>query len=194
MLQENTWSKFKQGDKTAFESLYKFCIDDMYAYGLKLNSDQEMVKDCIQEVFIEIFERRNKILEPDNVKFYILKALKNSIFRKLRKERRSIRVTEWTNMQFNADYNIEDKKILAEITDGKRKLIQDALDSLSTKQREILYLRFTMGLDYREISEMVKIDHNSVRKQVYRAIKKLRNSKAFDDYQSIILFYTSLVF
>ncbi|WP_411029778.1 RNA polymerase sigma factor [Spongiimicrobium sp. 3-5] len=194
MIQEGLWLKLKKGDKKAFGSVYELCIDDMYAYGLKLNANKELVKDCIQEVFIDIFEHRNSISEPNNIKFYILKSLKHTIFRKLKKERRNVDIMEFSNLEFKPEYNIEDKRILGEINDCKIKLIKKALQSLSSKQREILYLRFTMGLTYHEISEIVKIDHNSVRKQVYRAIKKLRNSKAFDDYQSIILFYSSLTY
>ncbi|WP_420602596.1 RNA polymerase sigma factor [Flagellimonas sp.] len=192
MDQGNLWSKFKAGDKTAFESVYKSCIDDMYAYGLKLDSDKELVKDSIQEVFIDIFEHRNAISEPNNIKFYILKALKHTIFKKKKKERKKTKLHEQPGFSVSAGYNFEDKRILSELDEEKRNLVNEALDSLTPKQKEIMYLRFSVGLGYEEISEIVKIDHSSVRKQVYRAVKKLRNSKAFDDYKGIVLFYSML--
>ncbi|MGX1930575.1 RNA polymerase sigma factor [Flagellimonas sp. 2504JD4-2] len=192
MDQGNLWSKFKAGDKTAFESVYRLCIDDMYAYGLKLDSDKELVKDSIQEVFIEIFEHRNAISEPHNIKFYILKALKHTIFRKQKKERKKVKLFEQPKPNFSAGHNFEDKRILSELDEEKKRLVNEALETLTSKQKEIMYLRFSVGLGYTEISEIVKIDHSSVRKQVYRAVKKLRNSKAFDDYKGIVLFYSML--
>lgn len=192
MDQGNLWSKFKAGDRTAFESVYKSCIDDMYAYGLKLDSDKELVKDCIQEVFIDIFEHRNAISEPNNIKFYILKALKHTIFKKQKKERKKTKLHEQTPLSFSAGHNFEDKRILSELDEEKKRLVEEALNSLTSKQKEIMYLRFSVGLSYSDISEIVNIDHSSVRKQVYRAVKKLRNSKAFDDYKGIVLFYSTL--
>lgn len=192
MDQENLWSKFKAGDKSAFESVYNLCIDDMYAYGLKLDTDRELVKDCIQEVFIDIYEHRNAISEPNNIKFYILKALKHSIFKKRKKERKKTKFHEQPGLSISAGQNFEDRRILSELDEEKKRLVNEALDTLSTKQKEIMYLRFTVGLSYDEISEIVKIDNSSVRKQVYRAVKKLRNSRAFDDYKGIILFYSML--
>ncbi|MEX0314056.1 MAG: RNA polymerase sigma factor [Allomuricauda sp.] len=186
------WSKFRAGDKAAFESVYNSCVDDMYAFGLKIDSDQELIKDCIQEVFIDIFEHRNAISEPNNIKFYILKALKHTIFRKQKKERKKAKFHEQPELNFSAGYNFEDKRILSELDEEKKRLVNQALETLSAKQKEIMYLRFSVGLNYNEISEIVNIDHSSVRKQVYRAIKKLRNSKAFDDYKGIVLFYSML--
>nr|WP_299385176.1 sigma-70 family RNA polymerase sigma factor [Allomuricauda sp.] len=194
MDQERIWSKFKSGDTKAFESVYKLCIDDMYAYGLKLNSNKELVKDCIQQVFVDVYEHRNSISNPQNIKFYILKALKHAIYKRQKKENRKSNIEELSEIEFRTAYNFEDKRIISEIDTQKHQLVKKALDSLSAKQREIMYLRFTMGLAYEEISDMVGIDHSSVRKQVYRSIKKLRNSDVFDDYKSIILFYSTLRF
>lgn len=192
MNQEEIWSNFRAGDKAAFESVYKLCIDDMFAYGLKLNSNKELVQDCLQQVFIDIYERRNNISQPTDIKFYFLKALKHSIYKKQKKENKKTHFEDIANLEFNTEYNFEDKRILSEIDAKKKQLIEKAVDSLSNKQREIMYLRFTVGLAYNEISEIVLIDSNSVRKQVYRAIKKLRNCEVFDTYRSIILFYSSL--
>lgn len=193
MNQKEIWSNFKAGDKAAFESVYKFCVDDMFAYGLKLNPNKELVKDCLQQVFVDIYERRNEISQPADIKFYFLKALKHSIYKRQKKENKKTLFVDIANLEFNTEYNFEDKRILSEIDAKKKQLIEKAVDSLSNKQREIMYLRFTVGLGYDEISKIVLIDSSSVRKQVYRAIKKLRNSEVFDDYKSIILFYSTLL-
>ena len=191
MEQGDLWQKFRAGDKTAFESVYNLCVEDMYAYGLKLEADKELVKDCIQEVFIDIFEHRNAISKPSNIKFYILKALKHSIFKKQKKERKKAKLHIQPELNVSSGHNFEDKRILSELDEEKKRLVNEALDSLTAKQKEIMYLRFSVGLGYPEISEIVKIDHSSVRKQVYRAVKKLRNSSAFDDYKGIVLFYST---
>ncbi|WP_025663173.1 RNA polymerase sigma factor [Aquimarina megaterium] len=190
MTLEKKWTQFKEGDKDAFQFIYELCVEDMYAYGMKLNPNQDRVKDCIQEVFIDFYEKRSKLATPENVKFYVLKALKNKLLKKVKKEKKNVYLSDFYQNTFTPEYSVEDKNVNLEISENKRNLILSALQTLSPKQKEILYLRFTLDLSYPEISEMVKIDSNSVRKQVYRAIKKLRESKIFEDYQNIILWCT----
>ncbi|MFS4457415.1 RNA polymerase sigma factor [Maribacter sp. 2304DJ31-5] len=191
-IKDDLWAKFVNGEKTAFTSIYNQYVDALFAYGSKLSLDTELVKDCIQDIFIELYTRRRQLSEPRVIKYYLFKMLKNGILKKLKKERRTSSISELNDSFFFAEYNVENKTIDLEIDDNKRRLISKTLKSLTDKQQEILYLRFTMEFDYREISEIIGIDHNSVRKQVYRAIKKLRESDAFKNNINIILFYSSI--
>jgi len=191
MDKEIEWSKFRTGDRRTFEYVYNSCIDDMYAYGLKIDPDKELIKDSVQDVFIEIFEHRNEISKPQNIKFYFLKSLKHAIFRRKKKERKRAMLLERIKLGLVESPNFEDKLILSEMDEKKKHLVHEALQTLTPKQKEIMYLRFSAGLRYDEISEIMEIDRKSVKKQVYRAVKKLRNSKVFNDYREIILFYST---
>jgi RNA polymerase sigma factor (sigma-70 family) len=147
-----------------------------------------MVKDSIQDVFIDLYEHRNQLSVPDNIKFYLFKALKRTLFRRLKKERKFGSINERNDLSFQTDYSIEKETINVEIENYKKKLILHTLKTLTRKQQEILYLKFTMGFDYQEISQILGIDNNSVRKQVYRAIKRLRESQLIKELKTIVLF------
>ncbi len=75
----NVWSRFKAGDQEAFAILYNLHIDNLYSYGTKLCKDEEAVKDALQELFLELFLKREKTkIVPENLKFYLLIKLKKS--------------------------------------------------------------------------------------------------------------------
>ncbi|MDO5968446.1 sigma-70 family RNA polymerase sigma factor [Flavivirga aquimarina] len=185
---EEVWTKFVNGDKNAFSFIYNSNIDALFSYGIKLNSNKSFVKDCIQDVFLDIYEHRKQISTPRNIKFYLFKVLKRTMFRELKKARKKNSLPEQENLSFFTEYNIETKTIDKEVEKHQKKLIESIIKELSAKQQEILYLRFTKGFNYIEISEIIDINHNSVRKQVYRAIKKLRKSLTINNITDLNIY------
>jgi len=155
---------------------------------MKLNPDKDFVKDCIQDVFLDIYEHKSQLSIPKNINFYLFKALKRTLFRKLKKERKNDGLNDLNQTYFATEYNIESETIDKEIEKRNKRIINLITKELTSKQQEILYLKFNKGFSYIEISEIVGIDHNSVRKQVYRAIKKLRTNPVFKNNIDTILF------
>ena len=175
------------GDKEAFAYLYNLHVDSMYHYGTKLCQDEEMVKDAIQEVFLDLYlkKEQNKT-NPDNLKFYLILALKRNLIRKLKRNRKLINKEVNDNMLFEAVYSVE-KNIIAQEEDAEiNKQVKRAIEKLSSKQREILYLRFNESMDYPEIAGLFNITIESARKQVYRSLKAIRESFGKD----VFLFWT----
>ncbi len=177
--ENSVWADFVGGDKKAFASIYNEHIDALFLYGSKICPDRDLTMDCIQDVFIDLFQRREKLSVPYNLKFYLFKVLKHALIKKLRKERKFGDLSEREDELFQTEYSIEKKTINEETERNTKQLLYKTLNSLTSKQQEILYLRFTLGFNYAEISGITKTDHNSVRKQVYRTIKKLRESEYF---------------
>lgn len=187
-MNDKLWKHFVEGEPKAFETIYQLHIDEMMAYGLKLHPNKDIIKDCVQDVFINLFENKKQLSVPTNLNFYLFKILKRTLFRKLKREKRFDKFNERKTAQFQTVYSIEKKLIEEEEDSHKTKLIVKCLKSLTSKQQELLYLRFHMNFSYREISKIIDIDHNSVRKQVYRTIKKIRSSDAFNKGVDLILF------
>lgn len=74
-----TWASFKEnGDEEAYAAIYRENVGAMYRYGMSLSSLSEyFVFDCIHDVFTEIWVKRQTLSTPNNVRSYLLKALKN---------------------------------------------------------------------------------------------------------------------
>ena len=170
-----TWLRFKEGDKEAFAIFYNLHIDRLYQYGLKFSHDKSTVQDAIQEVFLDLFLKREKNnTSPETLKYYLFLALKRNLIKKLTKSRRfdggEIAGREPAGLEFSAEYQI----IEMEQDEEMRIKVIEALNQLPEKQKEAVYLRFNEALDYPEIAVILGINIESVRKQIYRALKTVR--------------------
>lgn len=168
------WRRFKSGDQEAFAIVYNHYVDLLYAYGTKLCKDSEMVKDSLQELFMELFLKRERIkVDPENLKFYLILALKRNLIKKMKAGRKlSRKLLEVTD--FEPVYSIEFQIIEQDREKELNLKITLALGQLPSKQKEAVYLRFNESLEYAEIAEILEINIESVRKQVHRAIKTIR--------------------
>lgn len=165
------------GNKEAFAHIYKIYLNPLYLYGTKLCNDESLVKDAIQEVFLDLYLKREKNkTNPGNLKFYLILALKRNLIRKLKRNRKILKYSSSNELVFEPVYCIE-KKIIEEEIDKEVNLeILNILKKLPAKQKEAIYLRFNESLEYTEIAELLQISVESVRKQVYRGLKKIRES------------------
>ena len=143
----------------------------MFQYGIKFKDDPEFIKDCIQDVFFKLIKAGDNLGPTKNIRFYLFKALKNTIFKKIEKERR---LGETTALKFEALFSLEEEIPENENATAKEKALAKALNDLSDRQREIIYLRYECGMEYKQICEIMDLKNDSARKLVFRAIKTLR--------------------
>lgn len=182
-----TWLQFKDGDKEAFTIFYNLYIDRLFQYGLKFCNDEDTIKDAIQEIFLDLYLNRKKNKStPENLKYYLVLALKRNLIKKQKSKRRfdnnSLK-NENIDLEFSVEYQIIEKE---QIEETRMKVVK-ALDQLPGKQKETVYLRFNEAMDYSEIASILGITVESVRKQVYRALKTVR--ELLDNKSNFILFY-----
>jgi len=171
---EDVWTRFKTGDQEAFAILYNLHVDKLYSYGIKLSKDEEAVKDALQELFLELYIKRDKIkISPENLKFYLILALKRNLIKKLQSDRKIIHSFNEV-LDFEPEYSIEFQIIEQEKDAEINRQVINALNQLPSKQKEAVYLRFNEALEYVEISGILEITVESVRKQVHRALKTVR--------------------
>lgn len=182
-----TWLQFKDGDKEAFAILYNLHIDRLYQYGLKFSNDEDTIKDAIQEVFLDLYLKRAKNpTTPENLKYYLLLALKRNLIKKLKTKRRfnegGISEGKFSDTEFSPEYQM----IEMEQDEETRHKVVEALNQLPDRQKEVIYLRFNEALDYPAIANLLGITIESVRKQVYRALK---NTKELIDNKSFTILF-----
>ncbi len=168
------WNRYRLGDQEAFAILYNLHIDHLYHYGTKLCKDSDAVKDSLQELFLELFLNRERIrTTPENLKYYLMLSLKRNLVRKL-KAGKLVTHYQLKSLVFEPEYNIEFKIIEQESEKEIHNTLVIALQKLTPKQKEAIYLRFDESLEYKEIANILEITVESVRKQIHRAIKTIR--------------------
>lgn len=166
------WKQFKKGNQESFRKIYDFFFDRLFWYGSKISADNDLIEDCIQELFLSLYSRRENLSETDNLEFYLLKSLKLTIYQKLRYQNRFNDLSLPLN---NFELQLADEIDEAEGVNSSRiELVKASMDSLSPSAKEILYLKFYSNLDYKQIGEMLGVKPDSVKKQVYRTVARLK--------------------
>ena len=170
------WDGFIKGDKEAFSSIYRKSMDDLYSYGLSKTSNTYLVEDTIQDVFIRLFKKRHLLNPEKNLEAYLFRSFRNMLIESLReRSRKDDFVYKYSATDAEVAFeNIEDTIIQTEESEKYFKLIDKCMDSLSNRQREAIYLKYTNDFSYEEIAEILDIDVASSRTLIYRSIKRIR--------------------
>ena len=169
-----TWSRFKSGDRYAFEEIYSEFIDDLFAYGIKISNNRELVKDSIQDLFIDLYRYEIDLKKPESLEFYLYKSLKTNILKKVNKNRKTKSFEETDSVEFDLTLDTEQRFIQVETDMVIRQKMQQVLNDLKPKSRELLFYKFNSNLSYEEIGELTGLKPDSAKKQIYRIVKRLR--------------------
>jgi len=169
------WDALRKGDKSALESLYREHAQLLLRYGVKVCGDQTIVEDCIQELFIILWQKRENLGDTTSVKNYLLASLRRAIYKVHDKKVISIDPTE-RRKETEYEESFEQILVNQEWTDERKTKIQEALKTISDRQREVIYLRFFENKDYEEICEIMDINYQSARNMLFKGLKSLRKS------------------
>ena len=169
------WEKFLAGDRYAYECLYRKYIEALFSYGMCCTSDRELVKDCVQDVFVKIYTNRSNLNHTDNVRLYLFIALKNTLFNVFDKNN-SLYQIDTVEPVFTVEYSIEDELIADELQQEQQDKINQILNMLTPRQKEVMYCRYVKGLSLNEICEIMQMNYQSVQNLIQRSIKRIHTA------------------
>ncbi len=170
-LQE-AWRNFKGGNSASLGILFETYYPELFYYGIKIVALPDLVKDTIQDLFTDVWERRNKMTVIENFKAYLIISLRRELFRRINRIRKESSDVLFTNVQFT--FSAEDFLISDEENRKHSKLLSQSMEGLTERQREVILLRFFHGLEFTEISEVLEMNVQSVRNLLFRSLDKIR--------------------
>lgn len=165
------WNNFKLGDRNAFDTIYNEYVDTLFAYGSRITENRTLLEDSVHDLFIDVYSYGKGLRKPESLEYYLFKTFKRIIFRKLKETRRFDR-SEGLLDNFDLKFSIEtnNKAQLEE----RLILLQNELQNLNAKKRELIFLKFNSALSYVEIGKLLGLKPDTVKKQVHRLLKHLR--------------------
>ena len=183
----DVWTRFNIGERAAFSEIYEEFIDSLFAYGYKISHDREMVKDCIQDIFLDLHRLHPNLKNPEYIEFYLFKSLKNAIFHKSQKERKLQSLP--LDGTANYDFKFEVEQDASELESDHLRLekLKDILAALDPQKRELLYLKFNSGMNYHEIGQMLNMQTDTVKKQIYRLIDQIRGKYGTQLFEMLLI-------
>jgi RNA polymerase sigma factor (sigma-70 family) len=171
------WEMFLSGDDRAYAYFYQKYIDELFAYGMRFTPDRELVKDAIQDVFVKIYSHRAKLNKTDKVKPYLYMSLKNTLFNVFEKERESYHI-DTVEPVFITEYSIEDMIIADEQEAERKQKINQLLESLTPRQKEVIYYRYVEGMTLNEVCKLMEMNYQSVQNLIQRSIRRIKQAYA----------------
>jgi RNA polymerase sigma factor (sigma-70 family) len=183
--------RFKCGEDDELSKLYHRYVHELYSYGLKIHSDDQMVKDCIQEVFIHLIDKRKDSAISDITPVYLFKSLRNKLLEELRSKSRRTEIVKSITFNVNThEMSAEQLTVLSEEEEYRTRIIEEALNTLSPYQKEAIFLKYSQGFEYEEMAELLEIDVASARTLIYRSLKRVKESMVHN-HQIFFLFFRS---
>lgn len=165
--------KIKSGDILAFKEIYRLYYQHLLSFGKRYIDSEEEVEDCIQTIFVTIWEKRLS-LQITNLKQYLTTAVKHACLNYLQKQ---ITASKYTS---TIEYEIKLEELqqieTEEIEKDKEIEIEQVhayIQKLPEKTKEVISLKYIQGFSAQEISEKTGTSKRTVETQLYKGIKML---------------------
>ncbi len=185
---EQIWDDFRKGKSYALSHIYYQHVQLLFRYGKKFCMDDELVKDTIQDIFFDLIRTRKNLGKTDNIRFYLMASFRRKLAKAMKRKlppayNNDKEIT--AEIVYSAEHDFIDKEELTQ----REQAVKKALAALTPKQREILFYRYTCNFDYDQICEIMKLQYDSARKQISRALKAMKEVLSGSD---IYLFFVAV--
>ncbi|MBC7891535.1 MAG: sigma-70 family RNA polymerase sigma factor [Sphingobacteriaceae bacterium] len=170
------WTRFLEGDVQAWGDLLDFNYRVLFNYGLRLGANRELVHDCIHDLFLDLWDGRQRLhRSPENVVFYLLRSFRNKLIREQQKGRTQSTLDESTAGQWQ-ESTVEDLLTDQETTHINSLRLKNLLASLPARQQEVLYLKFYVNLSNSQLAEVMNLRPQSAANLLHVALQRLRSA------------------
>ena len=101
------WNQLRVGDEEAFSSLFERYYSTLVNYGKTLMSGEDRVKDCVQDVFVDLWTYRHKLNEAIVVKAYLISSVRKRIARFNQRDHIFLNIKNVDSLDFLFDFTID---------------------------------------------------------------------------------------
>jgi RNA polymerase sigma factor (sigma-70 family) len=195
---QKLWNDYQSGDMYALANIMQGYYSDLFHWGLRLHSEREFVKDCIQDMFVNLWKMQQSAggasagaahagavhagaahtgaasVAVSNVRSYLLVALKTRILRELSKKHVTHQLMLSDEYSFSVEFSSDLRLIDEEHEVYQVRKLEGVLNSLSDRQKELIYLRFYQSLSFEQIAEVMNLSRQSVYNLLQKSLGSLR--------------------
>lgn len=172
---EVLWESFKGGDREAFSEIYYRYIHVLYFYGINISGNAALTEDCIQDLFIYLWDNRERLGKTDNIKYYLFTSLRRKILLDVKKDRKT-KLQEPGSLPQAADLSYEHTLIFNQTKSEEKAMLNRAVLSLTKRQQEAIRLRFYDNLSFKEVADSMSLSIKATYNLISRALHILRGN------------------
>ena len=155
-----------------FEAMYLKYYPQLFVYGRALCAHDQLIEDTIQELFLTLWQKQNKLIFTSSLENYLYVSFRNNLIRKLKAQQTFL---------FSDSINDTAPEAEDDVQSYQEEELSKLLQKLPARQKEVLFLRYYKNQSYHEIADTLGISYQVARNFAYRAIKFLK--KKMKDFQ-----------
>lgn len=186
------WIAFKKGRTDAFDAIYRNYIQILYNYGRKFTNDSDLVRDCIHNLFLELWNHRQSLSDVYAVKPYLFKGLRRKLMRALSQANAMQDLSHDDAFAISSSY--ETQHLHDQVEEDRKHHLLGIINKLSKRQREAIFLKYYENLSYEEVAAVMDISINTVYNLLSLAIRKLREQVSKVSFTIIIILCCLMLF
>lgn len=162
----------REGDHMAYTEIYYRYFHLMFVFAYKKLRDEDLAKDCVQELFANLWQKKETLLLAGNFASFLYVSLRNRIFDYFSHQKVEAKYVSFLKDYIpsvgneNADYLIRDKELTC--------YIEKQIEALPSKMRVIFELSRKEYLSHKEIATKLQTSEHTVTKQISNALKILK--------------------
>ena len=167
----------RNGDRKAFEFLFRNYYPDLCRYARNLVLSEAVAEDMVMDVFTKVWESESKLIITASLSGYLYTSVHNHCLNYLTRKHKRFMELDQTLIEkldklipVNHEPSPLDRVNESELSG----MIEQSIGSLPEECRKVFVMSRTEGLTNREIASAMGISENTVKVQIYRALKKLR--------------------
>jgi len=170
--------RMQSGDYEAFTSLYHKYVRQLTQYGRKFMADLPAIEDCLHDVFVWLWTNRKDLEIRHSVKSYLFKAVRTSMLHTVKRKNRFTAIGPGEENEYHFELELSPESLALQNEDRRliREKIQNVLNTLTAKQKEVIYLRYYEGLGFEDIARNMDLSVKASYKLMGRAIATLREN------------------
>ena len=172
-------SNLRKGDKETFEQLFQENYKNLVLYAKKFVMDTEIARDLVQDIFVYLWEKRQKLTINKSLSSYLFRAVRNASINYLKRESTKENYVKDFLINLNeGSYKTSAREDAHELVVHKdlSKNIETIIETLPEQCRNIFKMSRFRGMKNKEIAEIYAISPRTVETQIYRALKVLKEN------------------
>lgn len=175
--------KLLQGDPLALKKLYKIHSPKLYRFIYGAIKDHDDTEDILQTVFIKLWDSHERLRTDTCFEAFLMTIARNTLYNHFKQRYNQRLLSEEYQKQAGVEALPSDSVLIETELFG---LLQELVESLPAKRREIFVLNRFKGYTYREIAELLNISENTVDTQMRKALESIKKGLSKEILSSFI--------
>lgn len=162
----------QEGDEVAFQEIYEQCYTHVYYYALKLTHSDADAKDIAQDTFLQVYRSIKNLENPDYFSLWLNRIVYSKFMRQLDKRKET--AIEADDLHYHLEHSDKAKKMNEERLLDDEEIIQQMIQRLTPKQKEVMELTYYQQYTAQEIAKLLQLPEGTVKSRIHQAKKALK--------------------